>query len=542
MQFRLLSLLCLAALSATVSAAPPNVVLILADDMGYSDAGCYGSEIPTPHLDGMARDGLRFTQFYNTGRCWPTRGAILTGYYAQAIRRDAVLGLRSGAQGRRPQWAALLPSLLKTAGYRSYHSGKWHVDGKPLAEGFDRSYSLDDHDRYFTPRQHTEDDRPLPPVDASSGYYASTAIADHAVKCLEAHAGEHAGRPFFSFVAFTAPHFPLQAPREDIARHRDRYLSGWDALRGERWARMKAAGIGGASLSAFEREQGPPYAFPEALAKLGRDEVNRPLEWTGLTGSQRAFQAAKMAVHAAMVDRMDREIGRILGQLEKMGAAENTLVMFLSDNGASAEMMVRGDGHDPDAMCGTGATFLSLGPGWSTMANTPFRKHKTWVHEGGIATSCIVRWPAAVKDRGALRHVPAHVVDFVPTVLAAAGVAAPGKAGDLTVPARHGVDLGPVLRGDGGLKRQHLWWQHEGNRAVRSGDWKLVAAGREAPWELYDLADDRAESKNLAGERPDKVKELEALWERLQGDHAALARTDLKPEDEKPAARPRRGD
>src|SRR5262249_53938783 len=216
------------------------------------------------------------------------------------------------------------------------------------------------------PRRHPEDDKSLPPVDAKAGYYSSTVIADHAIKCLQEHAEKYRDRPFFEFLAFTAPHFPLHAPSEDVARYRKTYLPGWDALRDERWKRLKELKIGGTRLSPVERNVGPPYAFPDALKKLGPNELNRPLPWKDLTAEQREFQAKKMAVHAAMVDRMDREIGRVLAQLRAMGAMDNTLIFFLSDNGASAEIMVRGDGHDPSAEGGTGATVLSIGPGWST--------------------------------------------------------------------------------------------------------------------------------------------------------------------------------
>jgi arylsulfatase A-like enzyme len=238
----------------------PNVLLILADDLGYSDLGCYGGEIATPNLDALARGGLRFTQFYNTARCWPSRAAILTGYYAQQVRRDTVPGLKSGTAGIRPPWARLLPELLRPLGYRSYHSGKWHVDGRPLQNGFDHSYSLNDHDRHFAPRQHTEDDVARPAAAINSGYYSSTAIADHALKCLQDHAQNFSDQPFFELLAFTAPHFPVQAPADDIARHRDRYLAGWDALREERWQRQQSLGIGVGTLSTIEREVGPPYA------------------------------------------------------------------------------------------------------------------------------------------------------------------------------------------------------------------------------------------------------------------------------------------
>jgi len=503
-------------------AARPNILLIVADDLGFSDLGCYGGEIATPHLDSLAEGGLRFTQFYNTARCWPSRAAMLTGYYAQQVRRDAVPGIKSGSQGVRPDWAPLLPALLRPLGYRSYHSGKWHLDGLPIQNGFDRSYSLNDHDRFFTPREHTVDDHALPPVDANSGYYASTAIADHAINCLQEHAREFSSQPFFEFLAFTAPHFPLQAPPEDIGRYTDRYLRGWDVMRGERWERMRKLGIGGSALSAIEREVGPPYSFRAAIGKLGPNEVNLPLPWSGLNEGQRAFQGSKMAVHAAMVHRMDREIGRVLAQLRAMGAMENTLILFVSDNGASAEMMVRGDGHDPAAECGTGATFLSLGPGWSSMANTPFRRHKTWVHEGGIATPLIIHWPAVISARGALRTSPGHVVDTVPTVLELAG----GKLA-AGAPALAGKSLVPLFASNGALTREPLWWLHEGNRALRAGDWKIVAAGKESPWELYDLRSDRSESRNLASANPQKLHELAELWTQKTEEYFALAKKDL---------------
>ncbi|MCW3051057.1 MAG: atsA 29 [Chthonomonadales bacterium] len=505
----------------------PNMLLILVDDMGFSDLGCYGSEIHTPNLDGLAHNGLRFTQFYNTARCWPSRAATLTGYYAQQVRRDTVPGVVSGGQGIRPSWAKLLPAMLKPLGYRTYHSGKWHVDGLPLQNGFDRSYCLNDHDRHFAPLLHTEDDRPLPPVKPGSGYYTSTAIADHAIRCLKEHASLHSDQPFFEYMAFTAPHFPLQAPPEEIAPYRNRYTAGWDALRAERWKRLQRLKIGGTTLSATERAVGPPYAFPEDIKKLGPDEVNRPLPWTDLTPSQQRFQASKMAVHAAMVARMDREVGRILAQIRAMGAMDNTIVLFLSDNGASAEMMVRGDGHDPHAEAGSPATFLSIGPGWSTMANTPFRRHKTWVHEGGIATPLIVHWPKGIAARGEMRHSPAHIIDIVPTLLAAAGSKPPDQWAGEPVPPAPGKSLMPLIAKDGVLVHDSLWWQHEDNRALRVGDWKIVAAGKESPWELYDMSADRSEDHNQADEHPEKVKELAAIWTRQHDEYAALARKDL---------------
>jgi arylsulfatase len=505
----------------------PNVLVVLADDLGFSDLGCYGGEIRTPNLDALARGGLRFTQFYNTARCWPTRASLLTGYYAQQVRRDTVPGVRSGGQGVRPAWARLLPELLRAQGYRSYHSGKWHVDGKPLDNGFDRSYLLQDTGRHFRPRVHFEDDRPLPAVKPDAGYYSTTAITDHAVKCLKEHAEKYPGRPFFQYVAYTAPHFPLQAPPEDVARYRETYRAGWEAVRAARWERIQKLKLATGPLSAPERDVGPPYHYPDALKKLGPGEVNRPLPWQDLTAEQRDFQAAKMAVHAAMIDRMDREVGRLLDQLRAMKALDDTVVLFLSDNGASAEIMVRDDGHDPQAPPGSAATHLCLGPGWSTVANTPLRRHKTWVHEGGICTPLIVHWPRGIAARGELRHNPGHVIDVVPTVLELAGGKRPERWEDRPVPPLPGRSLVPVLARDGTVTHDFLWWGHEGNRAVRVGAWKLVAAGEKAPWELFDLSSDRCETNDLAAKRPDKVRELAGVWARKAEEFYELARKDV---------------
>jgi arylsulfatase len=500
------------------------VLLIVADDLGFSDLGCYGGEIHTPNLDQLAREGLRFTQFYNTGRCWPTRAALLTGYYAQQVRRDTVPGVPSGARGVRPSWAHLLPELLRPCGYRSYHSGKWHLDGPRLRAGFDRSYSVEDHDRYFGPRLHFLDDQPLPASPTNQTTYVTTLIADHAIAFLREHTTHHAGQPFFHYLCFTAPHFPLQALPEDIRRYDRTYTPGWEVVREHRARRLADLGLEHHVTPPFEPDVGPPYHFPEALLRLGPNEVNRPIPWSQLTPAQRDFQAAKMALHAAMVERMDREIGRVLAQLSAMNVREDTLVMFLSDNGASAEIMVRGDGHDSGAPAGSSATFLCLGPGWSTVSNTPFRRHKTWVHEGGIATPFIAQWPRGIRARGELRHTPAHVIDVVPTVLELARATATSLPHSSGAPPRPGQSLVTAFRRDTTLPRAHFWWQHEGNRALRQGDWKLVASGTNAAWELYDLGSDRGETRNLAAQKPDKVAEMASAWQRQWEEIQRVAR------------------
>ena len=290
-----------------------------------------------------------------------------------------------------------------------------------------------------------------------------------------------------------------------------------------RWERVQKLGLVKGNLSEVERDVGPPYDFPDAIKKLGPVEVDRPLAWSDLTKEQRHFQATKMAIHAAMIDRMDREIGRIIAQLKEMKQLDNTLLFYLSDNGASAEIMVRDDGHDSAAEPGSAKSHLCLGPGWSSVANTPFRRHKTWVHEGGISTPLIVHWPAGINARGELRHHTGHVVDVVPTILEAARGASPSAKKDDTRPALHGKSLLSLFASDERATDNYLWWSHEGNRAFRLANWKLVAAKND-PWELYDLATDRSESGNLAEKMPGKVAELAKMWEAKQAEFIELAK------------------
>ena len=494
------------AADSTATARQPNVVFILADDLGYSDLGCYGSEIETPHLDALARNGLRFSQFYNTARCWPSRAALMTGYYAQQVNRDP--------QGNRPKWAALVPELLRDAGYRSYHSGKWHIDGKILDGGFSRSYHTTDHDRFFSPRHHQLDDQPLAPPGSDDKYYATTATAQRAVEWLSEHDSTHKPQPFFLYLAFIAPHFPLHALPEDIARYRDRYQPGWDVVRAERWQRMKKLGLVAGDISAPEPTVAPSWNLSEAelQKRIGPGESGRAVTWDQLSPEQRDFQAQKMAVHAAMIDRMDREIGRVLDKIRAMNAWDDTLIFFASDNGASAEQIIRGDGHTLGSTSGSAQSYLGLGPGWSTVSNTPFRRHKSWNHEGGTSTPLIAHWPKGITAQGELRHAPGHLVDIVPTLLELAGVVPPAKWNDESRPTLPGRSLVPLFARDTDTPHEAIFFKHMDNRALRLGDWKIVASGKNAPWELYHLTDDRAESHNLADKHPDKLRELVALW------------------------------
>jgi arylsulfatase A-like enzyme len=495
-----------------LEAAPanrPNILLIVADDMGFSDAGCYGGEIATPNLDRLAASGLRFTQCYSTGRCWPSRSCLLTGYYPQQIHMDP-------PRGRLPEWTRLLPHHLKPLGYRCYHSGKWHILGapKPMTDGgFDHSYKIDDHDRYFTPRTHQEDEKPLPAVKPEDGYYSTTFIADHAIKCLKEHARLHAAEPFFEYLAFLSPHFPLQALQQDIDSYRDRYLEGWDKLREERYQRQLDMKLVSCSLSPRDPGIIPKWNLPEDQLKkrIGPGEVGHAVAWEDLTPEQKRFQATKMAIHAAMIDRMDREIGRVLDQLVAMNAMENTIILFVCDNGASAEQLIRGDGHDPAKPPGSAGTFLSLGPGWATSSNTPFRLHKSFVHEGGVSSPLIVHWPAGITGKGEMRHDVAHFTDVVPTLLQITGAKSvlPPEA-----PPLPGISLASVFDKDGSTTRPYVYFNHEGHHALRVGDWKVVALEDEH-WELYNLSQDRSEQSNQATARPEMLQKLSARWHEI---------------------------
>jgi arylsulfatase len=514
--------------ASSLIAATPNVLVILADDLGFSDIGCYGGEIETPNLNALAANGLRYTQFYNTARCWPTRAALLTGYYAQQVGFDTLPDAAKPNPRKRPAWARLLPEYLRPLGYRSYVSGKWHLDSTPVKCGFDRAYVLNDHNHNFSPNDHELDGKPLPPVEVGEGYYSTTAITDRAIEFLKQHRSGHANQPFFQYVAYTVPHFPLQAPAEDVARCRDRYKVGWEAIRDARWKRIAETLKLPTELSAIESQIGTPGRNQQARKELSDVEAWRETPWGDLNAVQREHQAAKMAVHAAMIERMDREIGRLLQQLRAMNAYEDTLVLFLSDNGASAEIMIRGDGHDASAPLGSAETFLCLGPGWSNASNTPFRRHKMWVHEGGIATPLVAHWPRGIEAKGELRQAVGHVIDLAPTILSLAGGKWPTEFEGEPMPLRPGKDLSATFARDVTIERDCLWWLHSGHRAIRSGDWKLVSAKNE-PWELFDLAHDRAENKDLSAAMPDKVKELSNQWESMLHEFQRLSQENDPP-------------
>jgi len=492
----------------------PNIVVILADDLGFSDLGCYGSEIATPNIDRLAAEGTRFTRFYNAARCCPTRAALLTGLYPhQAGVGHMVADRKTPAyQGRLNDRCITLAEALRPQGYRTLMAGKWHVGNDrphwPVDRGFDRSVALIGSGRHYfmlpPGRILARDDQPISPPPGD--FYLTDFFADNAVRMLD-----EAGRrpdPFLLYLAFTAPHWPLHARPDDVARHRDAYKEGWDVLRERRHRRMIQEGI---------VEAGWPLSARDPRVPAWRDAPDH--DW----------QAARMAAYAAQIDCMDRGVGRVVAKLRDLGKLENTLVVFLSDNGGCSEDITGKDrwqeddipkattdgrpiriGNHPSILPGPPDTFSSYGMEWAGLSNTPFRLFKSWVHEGGIAAPLIVRWPRGLTAKGVVR-APGHVIDLLPTCLQAAGADYPRTRGDQPTLPLEGRSLLPVLRG-AAPPRRDLFWEHEGNRAVQDGRWKLVAVNKE-PWELYDLVSDRTELKNRAAEEPDLVRTLAARYD-----------------------------
>jgi arylsulfatase A-like enzyme len=512
---------------AAASGSKPNIIIILVDDMGWSDVGCYGGEIDTPNLDALASNGLRYTNFYNTGRCWPTRSSLLTGYYAPAIGMDPPNSISGG-----PDWVTTIPQQLQQAGYRSYHSGKWHYKNKKKVTedgGFDKSYYLNENDNYFYDYNQLLNDVQLDFVSADTPRYSATTVTDYAVKFLADHQQESAEKPFFLYLAYTIPHFPLKAPAEDIAKYRDRYTEGWDALKQERWRKMKSMGL--IDHAAPPRDPKVNKINLQRITietlqdSIGAGEVYFPVAWESLTNNEQEFQSEKMAIHAAMVDRIDQETGRVVDQLKRMGVFDDTIIFFLSDNGASAEIMIRGKGHDHSAPNGTELSYLCLGAGWADASNTPFRRFKMWNHEGGIATPLIAHWPNGIQAKGEIRNDMGHVVDFMTTALDLAGVQPPTGFPDGTQPQLHGLSLAPTFNADNVLNREFLYFSHAGNRALRMGDWKIVSEKIEADkWHLYNLANDRGEQIDRQYDKPELYKTMIDKWNEVNDYYQELGR------------------
>lgn len=483
------------------------MVLILADDLGYSDLGCYGSEIPTPNLDRLAGNGVRFSQFYNGARCCPTRAAVLTGLYAHQAGVGHMTGAwnRPGYAGGLNERCATIAEILRTGGYRSYHVGKWHVGGvgkgdsrnHPINRGFDRARGTGGGGNFFKVDPVYRD---LETVPWEQGKYATDVFTDWAVELIQEHQREQAERPFFLNVCYTAPHFPLHAKPKDIEKHVGKYRGGWDELRAARFRKQQELGI---LNSAF-------------CALSPRDPVAKP--WEEVSNAERDEWDRRMAVHAAMVDCMDQGIGRIRVALSEAGIAERTVIMFLSDNGASAEALDSwpnpARGHKPGSIVGTAESHRCLEIGWANAANTPFRESKMWVHEGGISTPFIMSYAAGHAKSGAICHRVGHIIDIMPTILDLAKITYPETLDGRALLPLEGSSLLPLFNSPSMTEvPRTIGWEHEGNRAIRMGDWKLVASFR-GRWELYDMLNDRSETRDLAPARPDLVERLSAEYQK----------------------------
>ncbi|MFB6098182.1 MAG: arylsulfatase, partial [Salinibacter sp.] len=482
----------------------------LADDMGFSDVGCYGSGVDTPNIDRLAEEGMRFSQMYNAARCTPTRGALLTGLHPHQTgmgHMRADLGIPA-YRGHLNDRCVTMAEVLGAAGYTTLMSGKWHL-GKahahwPNARGFDvYSGLLDGASDYFNPppnRTIVRKNAPFAPKSVAyfesedhimSDFYMTDFITEEAVDQLKRHGGGE--QPFFQYLAYTAPHWPLQAREEDIEKYRGRFMEGWDRIRRRRYERLIEAGLIDEDWSLSARdERVPPWA-----------EAENKERWD-----------LKMAAYAAQIDRMDQNIGRLLRKLETMGVADNTLVLFLSDNGSAAEDWI--NSQNPLGVPPGGRTCkLAAGPPWANVSVTPFRFYKQWTHEGGISTPFVARWPGEIEP-GTLSHEVGHVMDILPTCLDVAGVEYPEQWGGASIQDYEGQSLRPAFEGKTWAEERTLMWEHVGNRAVRKGDWKLVSSTRFTPgtWELYDMQADRTETQNLIEQYPDKAAELEADWQR----------------------------
>ncbi len=541
----LLLLACQTQISEVSTDTRPNIIVILSDDMGYSDIGCYGGEIQTPVLDQLASNGLRFTQFYNTGRCCPTRASLLTGLYPHQAGIGHMMENRGTDtySGDLSNQAATIAEVLHLSGYRTYMSGKWHVtphihEGDPqhnwpLQRGFDRFFgTIHGAGSFYDPNSLASGNQLITPHE---NFYYTDAISDSASHYIMEHNFQ---KPFFLYVAYTAAHWPMHALPEDIAKYKDRYQKGWDSLRNERYRRMLDMGLVDAAWEMTDRDDRVPIW----------EETELP-DW----------EEARMEVYAAMVDRMDQGIGKIVTALQANGQLDNTVIMYLQDNGGCAEG--RGEHREPyppadttialqpmgenelqldmvpkftrdgrpmkygrGIMPGPADTYVAYGKGWANASNTPFRMYKHWVHEGGISTPLIVHWPKGISEEGTYRDQPGHLIDIMATCVDLANASYPQVLNGSPIKAMEGKSLVPAFDNQS-IERTAIFWEHEGNRAIRQGKWKLVSKASYNPfhwwgtdeipmdqWELFDLEADRTELHDLSNRFPDKVEELAKLW------------------------------
>jgi arylsulfatase len=490
-----------AALDARCATPPkPNIIVILCDDMGFSDIGCYGSEIPTPNLDKLAQSGIRFTQFYNTGRCCPSRASLLTGLYSHQAGVGHMMDddKLPGYRGHLNDQCVTIGQVLQTAGYFTAMSGKWHVGQKagvvPWKRGFDRSinspaggfyYPQGKMNRIYLNGRELIDNSPELPTN----WYSTDLWTDYGIRFIdEARAAK---KPVFLYLAYNAPHFPLQAPPDEIAKFRGKYLIGWDKLRDERNAKQKALGL----------------VDPEWALSPRPDDVSA---WDKLSEKDKDRFDNIMSIYAACVAHIDTDVGKLIDALKQRAMLDNTLIFFMSDNGGNAESGPNGrlEGKNP----GAAASTVFCGKSWATLENTPFRRYKHFNHEGGIASPFIVHWPAGFAATNEYREQPAHLIDIMATCVDLAGATYPANFEGHAILPMEGRSLAPEFENKP-VQRDALFWEHEGNAAVRVGDWKLVRASYRGKWELYDMKKDRTELHDLSAEHPEEAKELLAKWQ-----------------------------
>jgi len=530
----------------------PNVILILTDDMGFSDIGCYGGLINTPNLDALANNGLQYMQFYNVGRSCPTRASLITGLYPHQAGIGHMINNRGedGYRGNLNKNCVTLGEVMKSAGYSTFLSGKYHVtdqlddkgpqDNWPCQRGFDRFYGImHGACSYYDPYTLTRDNKFITPLTdpeyKSERYYFTDAITDNAIKFIDDKTGKN---PFFMYMGYTAAHWPMQAFEEDIAKYKGKFDEGWDVLRKYKYEKMISKGL-----------IAPQW---ELTAK---DDIK---DWDKLTPEQKKFEIRRMEVYAAMVDRLDTNVGKLIEYLKKKNLYENTVILYMQDNGACAEDFLS-DGRKrmvalPNAgstepmtndelipsmipyknregkeiwqgyglTLGADTTWGAYGKGWANVSNVPFREYKHWVHEGGIATPLIVHWPKGIKAKGEKRNQPSHLIDIMATLVDLGNAEYPELYNGHKIKPMEGVSLVPTFEKDKPLDREAIYFEHEGNCAVRMGKWKLVSkTGRKGDWqpypfgkwELYDMENDRTETKDLSSQNPDLVKKMSDMFE-----------------------------
>lgn len=549
--FRSISLLIAVLLLALplTAAERPNIIVILSDDMGFTDIGCYGSEIDTPSLDALAAGGMKFTQFYNTGRCCPTRASLLTGLYPHQTglgHMTASRYLEPGYVNTIGPQCVTIGQVLKTAGYRNYHVGKWHVFKEsdstnranpnfknwPKQRGFDRNYAmLSGAGSFFDPKTMVRDNTRIS-VAADKEYqpetyYFTDAISDHAVTYIKDHRKAHADKPFFMYVAYTAAHWPMHALPKEIAKYKGRYDAGYDAIRRARYKKAKQEGV------------------------IGDESPYTPTVGNWDNVKHRQWELRCMEVYAAMVDNMDQGIGRIVGTLKDEKIFDNTLICFMQDNGGCAEDMgrrARGkhktrpdkptkpamkntdlqmdmipsqtrDGYPilmgPGAMPGPADTYIGYGQNWANVSNTPFHEYKHYVHEGGVSTPLIISYPKGISKSGSIAKDISHLIDIMATCVDYAGATYPSKHAGQSITPMQGISLRPIFEGKALKRGKPVFFEHSGNSAIREGRWKLVAKKsgvRADKWELYDMEVDRSEMDNLAEKHPERVEEMKKRW------------------------------